>query len=73
MKSGDIFGSQDYFTGLAVMADTYSNHNSLHKVSIASVCIFFFSIFIRITVHTYKFPSMYCIHGKEFCAILDRR
>lgn len=33
MKIGPVFGSKDYFTGLAVIADTYSNHNGPHNVS----------------------------------------
>ncbi|MCL4133852.1 UNVERIFIED_CONTAM: hypothetical protein GTU68_002407 [Idotea baltica] len=31
MQSGDVFGSKDYFTGLAIIADTYSNHNGPHN------------------------------------------
>uniref|UniRef100_A0A6A7FUG1 VIP36-like protein n=3 Tax=Hirondellea gigas TaxID=1518452 RepID=A0A6A7FUG1_9CRUS len=31
MQSGHVFGSKDYFTGLVIVADTYSNHNSAHK------------------------------------------
>jgi len=31
MQEGDVFGSRDFFSGLAVMADTYSNHNGAHK------------------------------------------
>eukprot|EP00126_Sphaerothecum_destruens_P001905 Sdes_comp15337_c0_seq1m4202 len=30
MKTGEIFGNMDYFTGLAVIFDTYSNHNGEH-------------------------------------------
>ncbi len=32
MKGGSVFGSKDYFSGLAVIADTYSNHNGPHNV-----------------------------------------
>ena len=32
MQSGPVFGSRDYFSGLAVIADTYSNHNGPHNV-----------------------------------------
>lgn len=32
MKPGPVFGSQDYFQGLAVILDTYSNHNGAHNV-----------------------------------------
>eukprot|EP00118_Oscarella_pearsei_P025312 m.307970 g.307970 ORF g.307970 m.307970 type:complete len:319 (+) comp43144_c0_seq1:74-1030(+) len=28
---GDVFGSRDYFTGLGVFFDTYSNHNGEHS------------------------------------------
>lgn len=28
---GEVFGSKDYFRGLGVFLDTYSNHNGVHK------------------------------------------
>ncbi|KYM95094.1 VIP36-like protein [Cyphomyrmex costatus] len=31
MKPGPVFGSRDYFQGLAVILDTYSNHNGQHN------------------------------------------
>ncbi|KAI5645621.1 legume-like lectin family domain-containing protein [Phthorimaea operculella] len=31
MQSGPVFGSKDYFHGLAVILDTYSNHNGAHN------------------------------------------
>ncbi|XP_050304580.1 vesicular integral-membrane protein VIP36 [Anthonomus grandis grandis] len=31
LKEGPVFGSIDYFNGLAVMLDTYSNHNGPHS------------------------------------------
>ena len=34
MQPGPVFGSRDYFSGLAVIADTYSNHNGPHNVRI---------------------------------------
>lgn len=30
---GDVFGNQNFFTGLAIILDTYSNHNGVHNVS----------------------------------------
>ena len=33
MKGGDVFGNMDYFSGMAIIADTYSNHNGPHNVS----------------------------------------
>ncbi len=33
MEPGPVFGSRDYFSGLAIIADTYSNHNGPHNVS----------------------------------------
>jgi len=33
MVLGPVFGSMDYFQGLAVILDTYSNHNGPHNVS----------------------------------------
>lgn len=30
---GPVFGSKDFFHGLAVILDTYSNHNGPHNVS----------------------------------------
>lgn len=29
---GSVFGSKDYFQGLAIIMDTYSNHNGPHNV-----------------------------------------
>lgn len=34
MQPGPVFGSKDHFSGLAVILDTYSNHNGPHNVSI---------------------------------------
>lgn len=34
MIQGPVFGSKDYFSGLAIILDTYSNHNGPHNVSI---------------------------------------
>ncbi|XP_074640838.1 vesicular integral-membrane protein VIP36-like [Tubulanus polymorphus] len=31
LTQGDVFGSKDYFTGLAIFLDTYSNHNGPHN------------------------------------------
>ena len=31
---GPVFGYQDYFHGLGIIMDTYSNHNGPHNVSI---------------------------------------
>lgn len=33
-----MFGNRDYFTGLGVFLDTYSNHNGEHDVSRGSDC-----------------------------------
>lgn len=32
MVSGPVFGSKDFFSGLAIILDTYSNHNGPHNV-----------------------------------------
>lgn len=32
-EEGPVFGSKDYFHGLAIILDTYSNHNGPHNVS----------------------------------------
>lgn len=32
MKHGSVFGNKDLFEGLAVIIDTYSNHNGEHNV-----------------------------------------
>jgi mannose-binding lectin 2 len=29
---GDVFGSKDYFHGLGIILDTYSNNNGAHNV-----------------------------------------
>jgi len=31
MQTGNVFGSKDMFSGLAIIADTYSNHNGPHN------------------------------------------
>ncbi|KPI93706.1 Vesicular integral-membrane protein VIP36 [Papilio xuthus] len=31
MQQGPVFGSKDYFHGLAIVLDTYSNHNGAHN------------------------------------------
>lgn len=31
LKTGPVFGNQDYFQGLAIILDTYSNHNGPHN------------------------------------------
>ncbi|GBP27712.1 VIP36-like protein [Eumeta japonica] len=31
MQTGPVFGSKDHFSGLAVILDTYSNHNGAHN------------------------------------------
>jgi len=32
MQTGPVFGSKDHFSGLAIILDTYSNHNGPHNV-----------------------------------------
>ncbi|CAI9733038.1 integral-membrane VIP36-like [Octopus vulgaris] len=34
MELGPVFGNRDYFSGLAIFLDTYSNHNGPHNVYI---------------------------------------
>lgn len=60
MVQGPVFGSKDYFSGLAIILDTYSNHNGPHNVTeiehlFNSVynslsCLILFSTSIRISV-----------------------
>lgn len=35
-QAGNVFGSKDFFRGLAIFLDTYSNHNGPHSVSFYS-------------------------------------
>ena len=30
---GSVLGNKDFFTGLGIFFDTYSNHNGVHAVS----------------------------------------
>jgi hypothetical protein len=46
MVPGPVFGSKDYFSGLAVIMDTYSNHNGEHNVTFLK-STFIFTIFVR--------------------------
>ena len=39
MQTGNVFGNKDLFSGLAIIADTYSNHNGPHNVSRYSVTL----------------------------------
>lgn len=38
MQTGPVFGSKDHFSGLAIILDTYSNHNGPHNVSGMYAC-----------------------------------
>ncbi len=43
-KIGPVFGNTDYFTGLGIFFDTYSNHNGEHSVSwklLVGSCVLF--------------------------------
>lgn len=44
MLQGPVFGNNDFFSGMAIILDTYSNHNGPHNVS------FFISIYELIHV-----------------------
>lgn len=39
LNVGAVFGSKDHFSGLAIIFDTYSNHNGPHNVSIEFHCL----------------------------------
>lgn len=34
---GPVFGSKDHFMGLAIILDTYSNHNGPHNVCVTCI------------------------------------
>lgn len=54
MEFGPVFGSKDYFVGLAIILDTYSNHNGAHNVS--KYMYSPFTSYIRITItQTYNY------------------
>lgn len=44
LLDGPVFGSADFFKGLAIILDTYSNHNGPHNVS-AFLVAFLFELF----------------------------
>lgn len=50
MIDGPVFGSKDYFSGLAIILDTYSNHNGPHNVSSALLRGPHFGNFLTISV-----------------------
>lgn len=72
MRSGPVFGNNDFFQGLSVILDTYSNHNGAHNVRLNTVsqsichtfyiyaCIsLFFYIFFFFLIHKrYIFDSI---------------
>lgn len=33
LADGPVFGSKDFFSGLGIILDTYSNHNGPHNVN----------------------------------------
>lgn len=51
-QSGLVFGSKDYFRGLGVFLDTYSNHNGPHAVS-------FCSLYKNIEIQTFSTGSVF--------------
>lgn len=34
LQNGPVFGNNDFFHGLAIILDTYSNHNGPHNVNL---------------------------------------
>ena len=64
---GNVFGSKDYFTGLGVFFDTYSNHNGEHKVG--SHCQKHSPVEFQHVIGDASFlptarPSLYLINGE---------
>ena len=41
MIQGPVFGSKDFFHGLAIVLDTYSNHNGPHNVTYCFIILVF--------------------------------
>ena len=39
LLTGPVFGNRDFFTGLAIFLDTYSNHNGPHNVRKSNIVI----------------------------------
>lgn len=46
---GPAMGNQDFFTGLGIIFDTYSNHNGEHVVSYYPVCVCFVCFCVYVT------------------------
>jgi mannose-binding lectin 2 len=61
MQIGDVFGSKDLFMGLAIILDTYNNHNGAHNV------IIFLSLSISLTLYNnilfIAWTSLYISNG----------
>ena len=50
-ETGPVFGNRDYFTGLGVFFDTYSNQNGEHSVSVCvCVCVYVVSACVCVCV-----------------------
>lgn len=64
MVQGPVFGSKDYFSGLAIILDTYSNHNGPHNVT--EIEQPFQAVYIFISTSSYLAPaSVYQCDGKQ--------
>lgn len=62
---GSVFGSKDYFRGLSVFLDTYSNHNGPHSVCCILIDLFFYILFLCFLIikSFLAYPSLYYGYG----------
>ena len=65
MQGGPVFGSKDYFSGLAIVADTYSNHNGPHNVKFLSLnsLLFLLIFFLGGFQHNHPYLSAMINNG----------
>lgn len=73
---GAVFGSKDNFFGLAIILDTYSNHNGPHNVSISMRSLSGVQILMHFVFFCFSYlifaasTSIYQCHGKQWNAHL---
>lgn len=67
LMDGQVFGNKDFFQGLAVILDTYSNHNGVHNVSFRNLTLKGLLFYL---ISLLASTSLYFWYGKQWYTIL---
>lgn len=62
LQDGPVFGNKDYFKGLAIIFDTYSNHNGPHNVSVFFLLVYMM-IYTKCLKHQHPYISAMVNNG----------